>query len=761
MHKLHKIWVAVTKAELKIVLIYILFLSTSAYSQERNLKKLSHHKQHKIAHNLIKRGSYYNASDQLIDLVKNFPAEREFTFRLAEAYFQSRDYKNAEQWFLKTREMDGKNSTIAQFHYAQCLKYNGKYELAKKEFSTFLNGNYKAAKNDKIKTIAQNEVASCDFAIKESKSPVFADIIHLGDNVNSAYTEFSPNQVDDKTLIFASLQSDSVLSAGHDEVHFYHVKLYTSDNTSGSWSVPTEMKQVNSKNESTANGMYSSDKTKFYFTKCRTDRDHEMVCNIYSSDVKDGELQKPEKLKGLINLEGSTFSQPFITQTGTGKSKADVLFFVSNMPGGKGGLDIWYTQFGKDGSCRKPVNLGAGINTIGDEMSPFYEKDSSVMYFSSNYHAGFGGYDIFKSKGQLSKWNKPQNLGMPINSSVDDTYFTMSTNKDHSYMVSNRPGGMQLKSATCCDDIYEMKYTPVSLISLNLFDKKDKGALNGATVVFLKEKDGKKDSLGNQQYDTVPYYVNKNPLPGFDENQQFFKPEKGKKYLLKVLVPGIDSAAFPIDVDNSGKYNYTADSISGIKVNNQKSPNSEILVVDMFLNRGKDIPVATITKDETAMEPERKKKIRVPKDYTTISDIIREKKISKKSNVDIEFKVMLNYEFDDVDFIEVNAGSLDSLVGLLKEYPDLRINIAAHSDSTGTYDYNMKISKKRASVLQSHLHSQGISKKRMSSQGFGFTNPIAPNYNSDGSINSEGMALNRRAEIKITRPSDNGEKKRK
>jgi outer membrane protein OmpA-like peptidoglycan-associated protein len=130
----------------------------------------------------------------------------------------------------------------------------------------------------------------------------------------------------------------------------------------------------------------------------------------------------------------------------------DVVYFSSDRPGGMGGRDLWFVEVRRDGSSSEPVNLGSAVNTIDDEITPFFLKNK--LYFSSTGHIGIGGFDVFVSSGMRMGWSKPQNLGYPLNSGADDFYFTKGESAKTYYFVSNRPGIIGLKSATCCDDIF-------------------------------------------------------------------------------------------------------------------------------------------------------------------------------------------------------------------------------------------------------------------------------------------------------------------
>lgn len=111
--------------------------------------------------------------------------------------------------------------------------------------------------------------------------------------------------------------------------------------------------------------------------------------------------------------------------------------------------------------------------------------------------------------------------------------------------------------------------------------------------------------------------------------------------------------------------------------------------------------------------------------------------------------IVLNYDFDDTQFIEKHSGSLDSLVTLLKKYPKLHIFIGAHTDSKGTDSYNIDLSKRRAKSIVDYLNTHGISKRKIKSKGFGESVPLVPNENPDGSDNPDNRWLNRRVDITI------------
>ena len=141
----------------------------------------------------------------------------------------------------------------------------------------------------------------------------------------------------------------------------------------------------------------------------------------------------------------------------------EYLIYSSNIKGGMGKYDIYYASIESDGSVSEPVNMGEQINTLDDEVTPFYDPVNGYLYFSSSGHIGIGELDVFKVKGSISGgFEEPENIGYPLNSCADDYYFANvdSTDKGEKigFLSSNRSGGLSQEGETCCDDIYSFTW---------------------------------------------------------------------------------------------------------------------------------------------------------------------------------------------------------------------------------------------------------------------------------------------------------------
>jgi len=206
---------------------------------------------------------------------------------------------------------------------------------------------------------------------------------------------------------------------------------------------------INSLNAQNGEACFSADGERMYFSRCVTGE----PCHIYISRKLNNNWTKPDMV-GLINEDNISSVQPFLTEI----EDQEYLFYASNKSGGYGGLDIWVaTVFENGNKYGIPKNLGKTINTPDDEITPYYNSLEGKLYFSSPWHKGFGGMDIFSSTGSPEgTFNAPRNLGKPINSIANDLYFK-KTKVYKALLSSNREGTKTMSHSNCCNDIYRVE----------------------------------------------------------------------------------------------------------------------------------------------------------------------------------------------------------------------------------------------------------------------------------------------------------------
>lgn len=392
-----------------------------------------------------KKGDYYYALDYYKQALALDSSNIELLWKYAETHRAYKDYVQAEKYYgiVYARDADSK-FPASILYYGLMQKQNGNYTRA---FETFklAKKKFEEDKDQYLFKKANQEVEACAWAIK-NYSDTITPMKHLPLTVNSYDAEFG-HTVRDNKLIFSSLRSDSIKEKNQ-EVYTktYKTRLYSSDISGGEYTQNKQIKDLLIQKMSTGNGTFSLDGKRFYFCLCQ-DESYNYKCKIMVANYDKDKWSNIDSLKGEINLNSSNNTMPFVTKL-NGK---EVLFFASDREGTKGGLDIWYANIEKDNQFGEITNAGL-VNSIDNELTPWYDTTQNRLYFSSSWHYGYGGQDVFYSPFNGKKFGNPINAGLPINSQANDQYFFK--HQDTAYVSSNRIGSYYAKNPTCCSDIF-------------------------------------------------------------------------------------------------------------------------------------------------------------------------------------------------------------------------------------------------------------------------------------------------------------------
>ena len=377
---------------------------------------------------------------------KDKAEKNEACFKTAECYRLSNDIKNAENWYRKTVKSDPQN-TEAELRLAQCLKSNQKFSDAIVEFNVYkkLTGN-----QDKVEA----EIKGCENALKW-KNEKTRYVVENVKPLNTKWSDFAAMPYKKDQIYFSSDREKGASGkmygwTGNNFLDIYRVS-YKAEKKSPNvikYGVPALVdKEIINTPFNDATPAFDSKYNTMYYTQCNGKTGKGKNCRIYMSTGQGSEWTEPQPLS--FSTDSFTCGHPSITKDG------QIMYFASDMPGGFGGKDIWYVSYTKRSkSWGDPINLGPTINTEGDEMFPFIHEDGT-LFFSSNFHVGLGGVDIFYTKGSGSDWSTPVNMKSPINSGGDDFGITLSQDKESGYFSSNRDGGRGQ------DDIYRFHMTPL------------------------------------------------------------------------------------------------------------------------------------------------------------------------------------------------------------------------------------------------------------------------------------------------------------
>jgi len=367
----------------------------------------------------FKNRNYYQAAQFYEQSHEFIPNVSEITFKLAQSLLFAHNYEKALVYFTEVITKSPGKYPMAYFYQAELQKMLGKYSDAMSSYKYYFH--FFTDSSEFVKK-AQNQVPSCDFAIKNnSVQPI--NITKVSEPVNTFFSEINIAEFGDSTLLY------SALTPNVDSTQFV-AKMFFSKHI---YNYETLIRRINETKTNVIDLTLSPDQNTAFFCAC-VDTNHSSDFKIYKCVFDSMQWRDPELLPDHINLYGYKSTQPFFTKI-NGK---DYLFYVSDRPGGQGNLDIWYSQWLYN-RFLKPINLGIEVNTIGDDITPYYDTLNNQLYFSSEMHKGYGGFDVFTSKGiPGSNWSSAVNVGLPINSSFNEVYFTISQNRKRSYFTSDR-----------------------------------------------------------------------------------------------------------------------------------------------------------------------------------------------------------------------------------------------------------------------------------------------------------------------------------
>lgn len=427
----------------------------------------------KKADALFRDYSYLDASKAYEEILQNIKNPSAQTIKnAADSYYFISDARNALKWYRKLYEVQGNNLTdIYYLRYIQTMKAVMDYDEADKITKEYLNK--KGDKNEINRYVAQK--AQMDSLAKAKSLYTIKNL-----DINTSKSDFGAAFFQDK-IVFASARDTTKFS---EKLYSWNnqpfLSLYVAERNPADGSLFNEtifLPNVMTKYHEATASFDASGKTIYYSTnivkknKLVIDQDKVNNFQIIKGAVVDNKLDNPQKV--FFDSDDYSVGHPSLSDDG------QYLFFASDMPGGYGETDLYYVKIANDGTMSSPVNLGPKINTIGNEVFPFYRN--GVLYFSSDGHYGWGDLDVYESNFLADgTFTTPKNLGAPINSNKDDFAFIIDKADSYGYVSSNRAEGKG------DDDIYSFtKGKPVcnQNISGAAFDRKTKLPLTDVSIM--------------------------------------------------------------------------------------------------------------------------------------------------------------------------------------------------------------------------------------------------------------------------------------
>lgn len=644
----------------------------------------------------------------------------------------------------------GKAEPIHKLYYGQALMESGQKEQAKTYFDEYTadnRGKDLASSLAKAKQYSKNadayKVEFCGF--------------------NSLQSDFCAVNFN-STVVFASTRNKTKwINTKHGWTNDSYSNLYTTEKSSGIDLKPKVfMNDLDSKfNDGPV--CFSKDFNTVYFTR-----------NNYGKKTlsKEG-TYKLKVFEATMNVNGfeSVTVLPFNNNDYNSahpslSNDGNTLYFTSDMEGGKGGMDIYMCKKGTDGVWGTPVNLGDKVNSAGTEAFPFIAAND-FLYFSSNGHDGLGGLDIYETKIKNDKAGKVYNMGEPVNSKDDDFGIFLGDDNKTGFVSSNRKnGGMD-------DDIYDfqiLRDVKRGKEIIIVTKDKDSGEPLANTVVKLKDEFITTNDKGEYPT-TVEEDVSYNLVV---EKENYYKLEDSvstktspDETFTKTLLLEKDPKLAILALVTDAKTNLP---LEGVKITIKELPANTAFDTYTTLVQGdyrKPLKGKKIgDKISYAIVLEKEKYL--TKTLTFIYDVKKPGDINVNESLDLKLgQVAVGMDLAkmiDIKPIYFDLGKfsirkdaaieLDKVVAVMREYPNMYIQLGAHTDCRGAAKANMALSDKRAKASAAYIVKAGIKKDRIVGKGFGeskLLNFCACEGKVKTSCSEDEHAKNRRTEFIITK----------
>lgn len=348
------------------------------------------------------------------------------------------------------------------------IKYQlGDYVGARELYRRFLFVEKPSDATEAMKMEAENKLGDCEWALETMRHPVVeAELFAILDTgVNTVeHSEASPYLFGD-VLYFTSARFTFDKDKVFPKRSLRKVMTVTGEHFSENIEVAT----FNEETRHTAHSTFSPKGDVMYYSICDyIGNTLEIRCNIYLRRLQADSTWGPaELLPEPINMPGFTNTQPSVGPVPG--EPYDMLYFVSDRPGGKGQRDIWCSKIAGD-NYSNPMNV-TSLNTTGNDVTPFYYAQDQTFYYSTDSLQTLGGFDVFQSKWNGKKWGDPINMGAPINSGFNDVYFMVASSGETAFMATNRRGSFNESEEGCCYDLYRVDFLKPQMLAITFWKR--------------------------------------------------------------------------------------------------------------------------------------------------------------------------------------------------------------------------------------------------------------------------------------------------
>ena len=688
----------------------LLVASTIAMGQERD----QYDKLRSAGNNWFQQEQYHLAIEFYTKALTHNISDPAVDFKLAESYRKTFNYAEAESYYLKVLYTAQSEYPLSLYYYALMLKLNGNFGEAIQRFDQFIAFHGTDTRHADFVEQALIDKRGCEIAEQETGLPVTVKPQLLGGKVNTPFNDFAPafRRNDDLVITSSRITSNRKLIDHRNGEGF--TDNYYLQRIAGEWQDQTRQKfsKINSTYHD-GSGTFTRNGQEYFFTVC------EAACRIFETHFEGGEWTTPVALSQEINHPQSEAKHPAISPGG------DTLYFATDRPGGFGQFDIWMSVDAGKNTWTAPVNLGKTINTKANDVAPSATNLPSHLFFSSDGHPGYGGFDMFLAKGSSFGDTVVYNLNYPFNSVKDDCFLTF--NGEDTYWSSNRDGGMGGFDV----------YTGRNISSLALASRLSRKNRNDSRMVTLTSRTANSENihlLASRNEETIDYnnltyerraVVNqmvenrmnnlKNEathFPGITAEEfdvlneisrlRFQSLLLKEKYASTLLteVTAISVNGGPVSITGQLIDSLSGDALQGTKV--------------LLTNEYGEILKITNTNDGgyfrfTGVEANSKLFLRMGNGSARTKDAqVRRLATLGSDEENALYVENVYFDFDHYVIRPEAAQVLSELGAYLKSNPGSQVEILAFADDRGSSAYNFELTQKRGEAVAAFLTKNGV-----------------------------------------------------
>ncbi len=424
---------------LQLIILFLFLGVLSGVSQTKSKKEME-----EDAYNALNDEDYATAYDKFDALNAKYPKEFDYKLKLGIVSLRNPERKERAIDIFSELKKDDPKFTDADFFLGRAYHANYRFDEAIEILQKFINEKSSSSKKEHKLLVeeAKLTINNCNNGKILIANKIIADIKNIGEPINTEEVQGVPVITTDESVLIYTYSGKKSMGGKLDESlkpdpieGKYRQDVYISTKTAdGKFSEPKPITSINTNGNESAIAISPDGKTLFTFLS-----DANNPGDILVSTLEGGEFGKPTPLNKNINSD---------SWEGSCSISADgrYLYFASERPGGLGGRDIWISEK-KDGDWGPAKNMGPIINTPYDDDAPFIHPDGITMFLSSKGHMSIGGYDIMFSIKKGNEWTTPKSMGLPLNTTEDDSYYVINSKGDAGYFSSNRSGsggkGMQ------------------------------------------------------------------------------------------------------------------------------------------------------------------------------------------------------------------------------------------------------------------------------------------------------------------------------